>query len=102
MAPAKTRTVGAFMQISLDGYYCDPRGDMSFAHKSPSDAEWNAFVSGNAIGGGMLDSLQLVLIPVALGCGRSLFSGLTQRLDFALTNTRVFANGSVVLWYAPR
>ena len=192
MPHTKSRKLGAFMQISLDGYFCDPRGDMSFAHKPPSDAEWNEFVTGNASGGGMLlfgrttydmmaawwptpmaaqampevaarmnampkivfsrtlrsadwsntklvkddlvgtirrmkdetgpdmailgsgsivtqlagagllDALQVVVNPIALGSGKSLFSGLTKRLDFVLTNTRVFANGSVVLWYAPR
>lgn len=51
---------------------------------------------------GLIDRFQIVVNPVALGAGKSLFSGLTQRLDFALTQTRVFANGSVVLWYAPR
>ena len=50
---------------------------------------------------GLLDSLQVVVTPVALGAGKAIFSGLTRRLDFALTNTRVFGNGSVVLWYAP-
>jgi hypothetical protein len=30
------------------------------------------------------------------------FAGLTQPLELVLTNTRVFRNGSVVLWYAPR
>lgn len=187
-----SRKLGAFMQVSLDGYYCDARGDMSFAHKPPDDAEWNAFVSGNARGGGMLlfgrttyqmmaawwptpiaakampevaarmnampklvfsrtlastdwinttlvkddlvgtvrrlksepgpdieilgsssivaqlagagliDDLQVVVNPVALGGGRSLFAGLSKRLDFALASTRVFANGSVVLGYTPR
>ena len=187
-----TRKCAAFMQISLDGYYCDAQGDMSFAHKAPEDAEWNEFVAGNARSGGMLlfgrktyemmaawwptpmaaqampqvaahmnalpkivfsrsltsaswsntklvrddvvatvrqmkdepgpdmailgsgsivtqladagllDVLQVVVNPVALGAGQSLFSGLSQRLDFALTNTRVFGNGSVVLWYSPR
>jgi dihydrofolate reductase len=192
MHEAKSRRLGAFMHISLDGYYCDLRGDMSFAHKPPDDAEWQEFVSGNARGGGMLlfgrttydmmaawwptamaakvmpevaahmnampkvvfsrtlssadwsnttlvkedvvtavrrwkreigsdmttlgsgsivtqlaaagliDTLQLVVNPVALGAGKSLFAGLPKRLDFTLTNTRVFGNGSVVLWYAPR
>jgi dihydrofolate reductase len=191
MAPTTARTVGAFMQISLDGYYCDPHGDMSFAHKPPGDAEWYAFVAGNASAGGMLlfgrttydmmaawwptpmaaqampevaagmnampkivfsrtmrsaawsnttvqddavgtirrmkaeagpditilgsgsivtqlagagllDGLQVVVNPVALGAGKSLLAGLTKRLDFTLTKTRVFGNGSVVLWYTPR
>lgn len=48
------RTLGTFMQISLDGYYCDAHGDMSFAHKPPDDTEWHEFVAGNAKGGGML------------------------------------------------
>ena len=180
------------MQISLDGYYCDARGDMSFAHKAPEDREWNEFVAGNASGGGMLlfgrktydmmaawwptpmaaeampqvaasmtampkivfsrsltsvdwsnttlvkddvvatvrrmkdetgpdmtilgsdsivtqvagagllDELQVVVNPIALGSGKSLLSGLARRLDFVLTNTRVFGNGSVVLWHSPR
>lgn len=187
-----TRKLAAFMQISLDGYYCDAQGDMSFAHKALADAEWNEFVAGNASSGGMLlfgrktyemmaawwptpmaaqampqvaanmnampkivfsrsltsadwnntklvrddvvatvrqmkdepgpdmailgsgsivtqlagagllDVLQVVVNPVALGAGQSLFSGLSRRLDFVLTNTRVFGNGSVVLWYSPR
>jgi dihydrofolate reductase len=180
------------MEISLDGYFCDARGDMSFAHKTPDDAEWHQFVSENASGGGVLllgrktyemmaawwptpaasqampevaarmnampkfvfsrtmtladwsnttlvkddlvgavhrmkdesgpdmtilgsgsivgqlanaklmDVFQIVVNPVALGAGRSLFSGLTGPLELVLTKTRVFSNGSVVLWYSPR
>ena len=54
MPQSTPRTLATFMQLSLDGYYCDPAGDMSFAHKPPDDAEWNEFVTGNASGGGML------------------------------------------------
>ena len=54
MPEKPSRTLSAFMQVSLDGYYCDPRGDMSFARKPPEDTEWHEFVSGNASGGGML------------------------------------------------
>lgn len=184
------RTIGAFLQVSLDGYYCDPSGDMSFAHKPPDDAEWQAFVSGNASGGGallfgrityemmaawwpspmalaampdvaaamnalpkyvcsrtlasadwtnttllrgevaetvrrlkdapgpdlvtlgsgtlvthlvdagLLDTLQLVICPVALGAGKAAFRGLAHPAQFRLTQSRVFGNGSVVHWYA--
>ncbi|MEW5976794.1 MAG: dihydrofolate reductase family protein [Acidobacteriota bacterium] len=191
MPHPKSRKLDAFMQISLDGYYCDLHGDMSFAHKPPSDEEWREFVTGNASSGGMLlfgrttydmmaawwttpmaaqvmpevaarmntmpklvfsrtlrsadwtnttlvkddvvgtirrikdepgpdmtilgsgsivtqfadagllDALQVVVNPIALGAGKSLFSGLTKRLNLVLADTRVFRNGSVVLWYAP-
>ena len=192
MPEKQSRKLSAFMQVSLDGYYCDARGDMSFAHKPAEDAEWHEFVSGNASGGGMLlfgrttydmmaawwptraaaqampevaaamnampkvvfsrtlssadwsnttlvkvdlvgtvrqmkgeegpdmailgsgsivmqladagliDTFQVVVNPVALGAGKSLFAGLARQLDLVLTGTRVFKNGSVVLWHAPR
>jgi dihydrofolate reductase len=192
MSEKQSRTLSAFMQISLDGYYCDLRGDMSFAHKPPDDAEWNEFVEENAKSGdtllfgrktydmmvawwptpmaaqampnvasgmnatskvlfsrtltsadwnnttlvadgliaavkrmkgeagpdmailgsgsivtqladaGLVDTFQVVVNPVALGAGKSLFSGLAKQLNLLLTGTRVFANGTVVLWYAVR
>ncbi len=46
------RKVVAFEQVSLDGYFADGSGDMSWAHKQ--DPEWNAFVASNASGEGAL------------------------------------------------
>ena len=46
------RKLGVFESISLDGFFTDATGDMSWAHTQ--DPEWNAFVSGNASGGGAL------------------------------------------------
>ena len=46
------RKLLVFNQVSLDGFIADSGGDMSWAHKM--DAEWNAFVSENAKGGGEL------------------------------------------------
>ena len=54
MSGKQSRQLSAFMHMSLDGYYCDLRGDMGFAHKPPEDSEWNEFVSGNANDGGLL------------------------------------------------
>lgn len=48
------RKLVAFIQVSLDGYFADAKGDMSWAHKGPEDAEWNSFVADNAKGGGQL------------------------------------------------
>jgi dihydrofolate reductase len=41
-----------FNNVSLDGYFTDHNGDMSWAHNQ--DAEWNAFTQENAGGGGEL------------------------------------------------
>jgi len=188
--PSKPRRLSAFLQISLDGYYCDANGDMGFAHKAPNDIEWNRFTASNAKGGGMLlfgrttyemmaswwptpmavqampevaasmnalpkivfshtlkaaewenttlicgdavravrtlkaqpgpdmatlgsgslvtslaaaglvDSLQIVVNPIALGGGKAMFAGLKNPLGFRLEKTKAFKNGSVVLWYA--
>ena len=46
--------LGVFNLVSLDGFIADRNGDMSWAHKDPHDAEWNAFTSGNASGEGAL------------------------------------------------
>jgi dihydrofolate reductase len=46
------RKLVVFNMVSLDGFFVDSKGDMNWAHKH--DAEWNAFVSGNASGSGVL------------------------------------------------
>ena len=48
------RRLIVFNNLSLDGYIADANGDMSWAHQSPADAEWNAFAAENAQGGGVL------------------------------------------------
>ena len=185
------RTLNAFTHVSLDGYYTDPKGDMSWAHKAPDDAEWNEFVAGNASGNGALlfgrvtydmmagywpsamaaehmpavaagmnampkyvasrtlstaswnnttlltgdlateirrlklesgpalttlgsgsvvaqlaaaglvDSFQVIVDPVVLGAGRSMFAGVTARLKLRLINSRTFGNGAVMVTYEP-
>ena len=185
------RKLIVFNHVSLDGYFADANGDMSFAHKDNQDAEWNAFVAGNASGGGMLlfgrityelmasfwptpfaaesmpvvaeqmnnlskvvfsrtldkaswnntklvkgdltdeirkmkkepgedmvilgsgsivsqlaqhgliDEYQIVVNPVALGKGRTMFDGIKEKLPLKLTKTRTFGNGNVLLCYEP-
>ena len=46
------RRLSAFEQVSVDGFFTDARGDMSWAHKQ--DPEWNEFAASNAKGGGAL------------------------------------------------
>ena len=185
------RKLVVFNQVSLDGYFADANGDMSFAHNDNQDAEWDAFVAGNASGGGMLlfgrityelmasfwptpfaaehmpvvaermnnlpkvvfsrtldkvswnntklvkgdiideirkmkkdpgkdiailgsgsilsqlaphgliDEYQIVVNPVALGKGRTMFDGIKEKVHLKLTKTRTFGNGNVLLCYEP-
>jgi dihydrofolate reductase len=48
------RKLRVFESISVDGYFCDAQGDTSWAHAGRDDAEFAAWVSGNASGGGEL------------------------------------------------
>jgi dihydrofolate reductase len=48
------RKLVVFNSVSLDGYFVDMNGDMSWAKNAIPDAEWDAFVAGNAKGGGTL------------------------------------------------
>jgi dihydrofolate reductase len=47
----------------------------------------------------LIDSYQIVVLPVVIGAGRSLFEGVKGKLDLELKKTRAFENGNVVLWY---
>jgi dihydrofolate reductase len=43
-----------FNHVTMDGYFTDAKGDMSFAHRQESDPEWEASVASNAGGGGVI------------------------------------------------
>jgi dihydrofolate reductase len=48
------RKLRVFESISVDGYFTDANGDMSWAHAGREDAEFADWVSGNASSGGEL------------------------------------------------
>jgi dihydrofolate reductase len=183
------RKLLVFNSVTIDGYFTDPHGDMSWAHQQ--DPEWNEFVAGNAGSGGelvfgrityelmagwwptpmaakqfpevaehmnqlpkvvfsrtldqaswqntrllkgnpadevrklkaetgaglvimgsgsivsqlalenVIDEYQLVVNPIALGAGRTMFAGISEKLKLKLTNSRTFKNGNVLLCYTP-
>jgi dihydrofolate reductase len=50
---------------------------------------------------GLIDEFQIVVNPVAIGSGRTMFEGIQNNLALKLIKTRVFANGNVLLCYEP-
>ena len=182
------RKLLVFNSVTVDGYFTDKNGDMSWAHKE-DDPEWNAFTAGNAQSGGellfgrvtydlmasfwptpaaakmfpevaegmnkspkvvfsrkmgqaswnntrvikgdlaeeirklkeapgdglvlmgsgsiisqialagVIDEYQMVVNPLALGKGRTMFEGIKNQLNLTLASTRAFKNGNVLLTY---
>jgi dihydrofolate reductase len=181
------RKLAVFNQVSLDGYFVDQNGDMSWAHNPKDDEEWDAFVTANAssesmlvfgrityelmiaywptplamqndplvaermnnlpkvvfsrtldratwnntklikqdpasamrkmkaepgadmviLGSGslvaqltrerLIDQYQVVVVPVVLGNGRTMFAGLEEKINLKLASSRIFNNGNVLL-----
>lgn len=50
---------------------------------------------------GLLDEIRVLVNPLLLGSGKSLFAGLEQRVKLTLLSTRTFGNGNVLLTYRP-
>lgn len=50
---------------------------------------------------GLLDELRIMVSPILLGRGRSLFEDLHQRISLTLLKSEQFASGNVLLTYRP-
>lgn len=48
---------------------------------------------------GLFDSLQLLIVPVILGAGKSQFSGVTQKPWWKVARSKTFKNGRVFVAY---
>jgi dihydrofolate reductase len=61
----------------------------------------SAHLTANLADAGLLDELRIMVCPIVLGQGRSLFEDLTHRLSLTLAGVRPFESGNVVLTYRP-
>jgi dihydrofolate reductase len=50
---------------------------------------------------GLIDEYNILLNPVVLGKGKTMFEGIENRMHLKLTKTRIFRNGNVLLSYEP-
>jgi dihydrofolate reductase len=50
---------------------------------------------------GLIDEFQIVVCPIVIGSGRTLFEGVTEKLNLKLTKSRTFGNGNVYTCYEP-
>jgi len=50
---------------------------------------------------GLVDEYQIVVHPIVLGGGRSMFEGVKEQMALKLMKARVFENGNVLLRYEP-
>jgi dihydrofolate reductase len=50
----------------------------------------------------LIDEYQIIMIPVVLGGGRTMFEGVRDKPRFKLTGSRTFRNGNAMLCYQPQ
>jgi len=82
------------------------RGDLAREVRDLKDGSGEGLVilgSGSIIGqlarAGLIDEYQLMVTPVVLGEGRTMFEGVDKTIGLRLTESRSFRNGRVFLRY---
>jgi dihydrofolate reductase len=82
----------------------DPVGELSRL-KAGKGPDMTILGSGSIVAlaatAGLLDELQVMLVPVTLGAGKRLFDGIPRSLAWRRDNSRQFSNGNVFISYRP-
>ncbi len=50
---------------------------------------------------GLIDEYRIMVNPIVLGHGKSMFKGIKDRLNLKLIKTKTFKSGNVLLYYEP-
>ena len=50
---------------------------------------------------GLVDEVRIMVSPVVLGAGKSVFRTAAQRIGLELVKSRPFESGNVLLYYRP-
>ena len=50
---------------------------------------------------GLIDEYQILLNPVAIGTGKTMFEGVKRKILLKMKETKSFKNGNVLIYYAP-
>jgi dihydrofolate reductase len=61
----------------------------------------SAHLTASLAEAGVLDELRIMISPIVIGQGRSLFEDLKDRVSLTLLGVRQFGSGSVLLTYRP-
>jgi len=61
----------------------------------------SAHLTADLVQAGVLEELRIMIFPIVLGQGRSLFENLTSRVSLDLLRVRQFDSGNVLLTYRP-
>lgn len=73
--------------------------------KEMSDGNFTLLGSGTILTqfaeANLIDQYMVMIDPVAIGAGATIFGGISQKLDLELTNVQSFKSGVVLLRYRP-
>lgn len=56
-------------------------------------------IAAQLVSDGLIDVYHVVVNPIVLGKGRTMFEGVKERMNLKLTKTRAFGDGKVLVSY---